>query len=628
MSTGMKLRQASSINVPDRRFWGTSKGIKPSYKATELSSIYSFSIWDLEKNEIADASPYRLDPANRTNWAWFQFPTPPSQYEITEPSATTITPTQDGGMFVESHGSVFKDIRISGTVGLRPNVPTSEVFSGLQASTGVSIQYPSTLQTLSNDERGLNPKEATGFDDIIFLRNLFRFYLDTKKDPDLARKTALVWIYAKESEAYVVEPINFVTNRDAGNPLGWTYTIQLRTLVQLKGTWTVVPDSMNIFQAYNKSMEMFNRLALDISRALNSLADQINFVSRLPFSAVDNIMGWGIEIMSGMASIKNSLKFNKLQEGYVRRWNTKLREANQLLAETGSSNSGAGQTGNAGQARKSTRDMWRYSNMLLCLDFLWQEDKNVAVSDYSSAYRDEIGNAPITTGSPLNVANITIPGAAKEEKILGGEDIRAIARRLTGDEANWKKLVILNNLRSPYIASERSDGVLGYGDYILVPKRASAKDDSTQVPRQLDEDAAFQQLPKLRRRYGRDIRLQDSQANAGLADLMVNQRGDLMTVEDEENVYQAVMIKLSTEQGELPTHPTFGAKYPIGSKFPTLSRLQEFSLNAQSTFLQDPRVRDVSEIKTYVNGDQLLFSAKLQLIASDAKLPVTFSVRR
>jgi len=626
----LTLMADPTINIPDRKFWGTTKGLTPFGGGYALSSVYSFAIWDLEKNEIASASWYPLDPAKRTDLATFQFPTPPSQYEISEPAATTIIPTQDGGKFVESHGSIFKDIRISGTVGLRPNVPSTELFGGLQGSTGVSIQYPSTLQSLSNDERGLSRKEATGFDDIIFLRNLFRFYMDCKRDPFLARKTALIWVYAKESEAYVVEPISFVTNRDAKNPLGWTYTIQVRSLIKIKATYRAVADPINIFSALTKGLQAFNRLALDLSRALNSIASVISFVTRLPMNIMGAIIGGGIEVLNGLAAVKNSLKFNKLAEGTVREWGAKLREANELLAseETKSGTTTSWQLGNIGLARKALRDMWHMSSLLLSLDYLWAENKNVAVANYSKAYKDAGGNPPLTSGSPLNVANISLPGGASAHSILGGEDIRTIARRLTGDEANWKKLVLINNLRAPYISAVRSDGVLGYGDQILAPKDPNSKDSSTQVTRQLDEDAAYQSLPKLRRRYGRDLMLMNASSGDGLADVGVNQRGDLMTVEDEANVQQAVMIKMSTEQGELPTHPTFGAKYPIGTKFPTLTKLQEFVLNAQITFLQDPRVNDVSDIKTFVVGDKINFNAKLQLIASDEKLPITFSVRR
>jgi hypothetical protein len=634
----LKLTGYSSIGVPDRRFWGTTKGLTAYNKAvsggTELSSMYSFSIFDLEKFEIADVGTYQIDPANRTKYALFQFPTPPSQYEISEPAATTIIPTQDGGVFVESHGSIFKDIRISGTVGLRPNVPSTELFGGLQESTGVSIEYPSTLQSMSNDDRGLSRKEATGFDDIIFLRNLFRFYMDCKRDPFLARKTALVWVYAKESEAYIIEPISFVTNRDSKNPLSWNYTIQVRSLMRLNTTFRAVADPINIFSALSKGLQAFHRLALDLSRALNSIVSVINFVTRLPMNIMGTIVGGGIEVLNGLAAVKNSTKLNKLSEGTVREWGVKLREAVKLLADEEEKSGGGSvapvswQLYNVGLARKALRDMWKVSNLLLSLDYLWADKKGVEIADYSKAYKDAGGNPPLTSGSPLNVANISLPSGASSDTILGGEDIRTIARRLTGDEANWKKLVLMNNLRAPYISAERTDGVLGYGDQILVPKDPTAKDSSTQVTRQLDEDAAFQALPKIRRRYGRDLMLVDATSGDGVADVAVNQRGDLMTIEDEANVHQAMMIKMSTEQGELPTHPTFGAKYPIGSKFPTLSRLQEFILNAQGTFLQDPRVNNVVDIKTFVVGDKIIFNAKLQLIASDEKLPITFSVRR
>jgi hypothetical protein len=617
----------STANKPDRRFFGTTAGFKVGGAA--ISSIFSFAIFDLE--QLAIVTPdIKLDPADRTALAMYQFPVSPSSYEVSEPQATSIIPTQDGGKFIESHGSVFKDIRIQGTVGFRPSVPSAELIGGLQASTGINTQVPSTLGgILFNDERGLNRKEATGFDDIIFLRNLFRFYGDLKADPEQARKVVLIWTYAKESESYIVEPMNFTTARDSGNPLSWNYSIQLRTIHQISATFTAVKDPMNIFQAFNKAMEMFTRISQDLSRSLNTLADTINFVTQLPFDVVDTLLGGGLSVLNGMASIKNSLKFaGSLPEGKVKAWQQSAREAMELLSEDTADDDGAGQEGAVGRARHVCKQMMQQANMLRSLDFLWEEVKQVQVADYSDAYRDEIGSPPITTGSPLNVANISIPSSAREEQIIAGESIRDLAKRLTGNEANWKKLAILNNLRPPYIASVASDGVLGYEDAILVPKPAAALEDEGKVPRQLDEDAAFQALPKIEQRYGRDLRIINSSLGTDLADVSVNQRGDLETIQGPDNVEQAVMIKFSTEQGELATHPHFGAKYPAGTKFPSLDRLTEFSLNSQRTLRQDPRIIDVDEIRIFVDGDRLLFNAKAKLISSDTRLPVAFALRR
>jgi hypothetical protein len=615
----------SLINKPDRRFWGTTTGIKVEGGTTIVGSIYSLSIVEVETFETFILEG--LDPAKRTNLAIYHFPVAPSQYEITEPTATTIQATQNGGKFVESHGSIFKDTRISGTVGFRPNVPSSELIGGLQAATGVKLEVPGPLSDiLFNDERGLKRNEATGFDDIIFLRNLFRAYCNLKTEQSgIGSKVGLLWTYAKEGESYIVEPISFNTQRDSSNPLSWRYNIQLRTLYALNQSFVAVEDPMNIFQVFNKSFEMFTRVGQAINRSLNAFADVVNYFATLPFDAVDTVFGAAADVMRGFAAVQNSFDFDRLKENRVKQWQASVRDVfGQLTADT-STIGGTGQVGRVGVARKVCRDMWRQANMCLCLDFLWEQPRQVQVEDYSSAYQDEVGDDPITTGSPLNLANITIPGSGAERQIEE-LDIKDAAKRLLGNSARWKELAILNDLRPPYIAAERSDGVLQPGDKIVVPKGVDDIDAENFVPRETNRDQALEDQSPIFKRYGRDLKLVGT--NLGLSDVGVTASGDLNLIDGPSNVEQAMLIKFSTEQGELATHPRFGASFPIGSKFPSLARLQEFSLNTQRTIRQDPRVDEIDEIKTFINQDQVQIQAEIKLRAANVRLPISFSVRR
>lgn len=650
------LRTSIPASAVERRFWATAtsgKILGMSYSGSSgvvLSSAYSIFLLDLATN-----SPMvipGLDPAGRTDEALYQFPMAPQQYECVEPASTTITPTQEGGKFVESQGSLFKDIRISGTVGFRPNPASTELIPGLGNATGVQLTMPSALQQLFNDERGLSPNEATGFDDIIFLRNIFRAYWDLKQNPDTARRVALVWIYAKESESWVVEPMQFVTTREASKPLSWLYQIQLRTLYPLGFTFRVIDDALGFFGGLSKflnAVQTLTKAIKDIGKFFNQLSNLVNYIVRLPFKLVNDIIGGALSVMSSLADLKNSLDFSDLPKQTWEKWGSDLREAYYIMTgvsntstptapptssinpspkDAPANNRGAtGQEGRDGEAAKVIRDGLRTYNTLITSSLLWAQSKQVQVKDYSSAYLDEFGEPPLTAGSPLNVANLTVPSSAKQVIIEGGEDLRAIAKRLLGNEALWKLLAILNNLKAPYIAAVRSPGVLAYGDPILIPKTADGIEEQSGVAPTTNTDADLESLDPIMRRYGRDLRLV-AVSEDGIADLDVNQRGDFETVDGVDNVHQAVMIKFSTEQGELATHPTFGAKYAIGTKFPTLAKLQDFSLNAQSTLQQDPRVGEITEFGIKIYADQLQLKAKAKLRGSDVQLPVSFTVRR
>jgi len=637
----MVPRTFTPRSAVERRFWATTGGQKiiateRSTGSSGLSSAYSFFILDLATNTIVET--LGLDPADRTDLALYQFPMAPQQYSCSEPASTVITPTQDGGKFIESHGSLFKDIRISGTVGFRPSPASTELFPGLGQATGVQITVPG-----SNDERGLSPKEATGFDDIIFLRNIFRAYWDSKQTAD-ARRWALVWVYAKESESYVVEPMQFETTRDAGKPLSWNYNIQLRTLYPLGYSFSVLDDSMSLFGGISKLLGWAQSIAQsfrDIGRFINQMSSLANYIVRLPFSLMNSIIGGAVEILGAIADLNNSMDFSKWPKDTCRQWKNDLKNGYDLI--TGVSNNPTIPTDDVASTtnpniqspgivdldiRALFRDAMRSANSLLTNDFLNSQSHQVTVKDQTAAYLDKFGESPPTAGSPLNVANLTIPNSAAQVIVKGNDTIKSIAQQYLGDESYWKLIAIINNLIAPYISSVRSQGVLAYGDPILIPKGATAAEAYSGVARTTNPDERSEAQTPVMKRYGRDIRLVSTDESDPAGDLTVNQRGDIALIDGVDNVYQAIMIKFSTEQGELATHPTFGAKYPIGTKFPNLSKLQEFSLNTQKTLRQDPRVEEIEDIKILAVADQLQVNAKVKMRGSDTQLPISLVVRR
>jgi len=298
----------STVAIPDRRWWGFTGQWNKS-----VSLLYTIAIWNLEKNEVHEAD-VDINPArpygsggidNPSRVASYQFTTPPKSYEIVEAAATTIVPTQEGGKFIESHGNIFKEITIAGTVGLRPNPHSTELIPGLAAATGVSLTVPPLFQ--SKDDRGLHPSEKTGFDEIIHLRNIFRHYYDLKSNPDMARKIVMIWMYLKESEIYVVEPISFTTSRDSSNPLGWNYSIALRTIHRFDETLPYIQDPLNFLQSLGAVFDLLNKLTDTIIGAVNQLAAAIDFVANLPANLVNRIMSAASIVVKAVIRLANSI---------------------------------------------------------------------------------------------------------------------------------------------------------------------------------------------------------------------------------------------------------------------------------------------------------------------------------
>lgn len=648
------LVQTTTISRPDRGMWAETAARRP----TALRYTYSLGLFDLVQWKAIQLGG--ADPAEAVRGSpWFQFPTPPQTYDIVEPAATTIVPTQGGGKFVESQGSIIKDLRLTGTVGLRPSPVMAEILPGLAEATGVELTVPSSLQTaLWNDPyTGLHKKEITGFDDITFLRNLFRGYWDLKRDPEYARRTVMVWIYAKDSEIYIVEPMNFSTTKDRSSPLSYTYNIALRTLYRFDHTIERYKDPVKWWQAPGSILKGIEQASRDLSRAINQINAAVNFVVNLPFQVVGRITNAVSRVLGACTAIKNT--FTDIGDGVpyrqlvndLKQQGIQLR---QLCAAQENSNALGIAPGSIGKntyglnnttpvdpyfamdpataklvfrntAIRAATTIIKAANRLLSYDVLFEDHKQTLVEDYKAAYSKE--GTQFSAGSLLHPMNISMPTAAYEAVVELGETVRALAKRLMGDESYWKMIVILNNLKAPYISLTASDGVLAYGSKILIPKRGMESDSQKTVMTAQNTDEASEAQSPILKKYGRDLRLSDGSSGTDFADLEKNQRGDLSTIEGIPNVYQSMMIKLATEQGELALHPTFGSAYPIGTKV-SVYQLQDFALNVRRTFLQDPRIASIDALQTYSEGDIVRVKAKLTLQSADAQLPVEFTVRR
>lgn len=63
---------------------------------------------------------------------------------------------------------------------------------------------------------------------------------------------------------------------------------------------------------------------------------------------------------------------------------------------------------------------------------------------------------------------ITKPSSVKEVTILNGDTLERIAQRELGNALRWLDLVVLNELKPPYISDTAADGVKKFGDKLLV----------------------------------------------------------------------------------------------------------------------------------------------------------------
>lgn len=578
-----------------------------------LQKLFSISIIDVTTRQVISADG--LDPSKTRSKAEYNFSVAPRSLEIGEPFSTHVVPTQNNGMFVESHGSIFKQIKLSGTTGIRPNKSTSlpdqiPLLSG-------SVDY--FVQTFSQSPISaprLPESEVTGHDDIIFLRNIFRHFSDEIKRSQ--RRIAMVFYNVRDDDYWVVEPEDFRLTRSADKPLMYEYNISLKGIAKFTPVAnTLVSDPMQRLRDARRFGSRIQAYAQALSSSFFIIATQITRATALGFTAVNTTLGSISRLVQGLQAIKDNAK-----------------AASNVRTI-------------AAQLKQEVKDGWDkltgktdpQDDLIRCLRRLHILCCNVLVEQ---VVRDSVASRYNDTSSRINNAykgkDPTQPtvGTVAQGTIRAGETIRDVARRLTGRSDDWKVLVQINNLKPPYVTSavDAPLGVLKVGDTILYPSKTARDLDAGNIPSasnasnaEAENQGALGSPVVLA--YGRDLRLLDSPRGTDflLTDIAINQRGDLSTIVGLDNVEQAVKVKFATEQGELPKHPTFGTAFPIGSKA-TVDSFNTFRLGALATFASDSRVKKVKKLKFVAHGDVLSVSAVLELTDSKNFLSTDFALRR
>lgn len=177
-------------------------------------------------------------------------------------------------------------------------------------------------------------------------------------------------------------------------------------------------------------------------------------------------------------------------------------------------------------------------------------------------------------------------------EIRYGDDLRRIALREMGNASKWLDLVVLNDLRPPYIAEEASVGVLAYGDQIMLPSPVSTLSASTDPAGVYGVDLLVS---------GKKLRVVD---------------GDFSVVSGLPNLWQALVHHITVEKRELAFHPSFGCyvRSLLGKvNGPTAAQLAAFYV--KSAILEDSRVASVPSCDAVVLGDQIRVTANVQPIS-------------
>jgi hypothetical protein len=597
----------------------TSTTVSPNWNpdgvwATPTSSLYALALI------TTDLTPLEILIGRFNAIAEFHFPMAPKSMNLEEAAAVQIVPTQRG-QFIEHQGSIFKNIQINGTTGLRPNKQAGGLvpFLGVQNPVGVVID-PLT---------GLPLGERTGFDDLISLRNLFRAYYDAKEDPELASRYLMIWQNGKDGEYYIVEPISFRTNRDSSSPMTATYDITLKTIERLDVSLLFqVKDDLKKANSFVAFVQRVRNAVQTLANALSTINAYIDRLATLAQNVITTVLSPATTLVNGLTNIVNSTnRFLDIPRNSLAQIAGAATDAAESVDKL--VNNVYGQRGIINQLTSVAnlfRVVGREVRALFVEDNLWSTPFATTVSNQAAKYSNPITGAPLSNSSVLDLNNVVPANSAGSDSIQTGEDIRMASQRLLGDAARWKELVLLNNLKAPYI-SPNGDGinVLRPGADILYPRSSSA---SSSVIAE-SNDFRFSNSSVMSDRLGTDIRLVSYSAPGGLTqyDVGISVSGDLDMINGVDNLKQACVIKFGTERGRQPTHPNFGAAYPLGTKL-QIKSLISFQVHTRGTLLSDSRIQDVSMVDVRAAGNVVKVSTIIQVRGADQTLPLNFEVQR
>jgi len=604
-----------SLSRPERANWAISS-------RSQSKGLYALALIDTKFANVAATGIQNLGTAAQASGyaSEFIFDMNPKTLDLEEPAAVQIVPTQDGGQFIEHQGQIYKNVTITGTTGLRPNKKTNII-----PVLGVTNPFAANLV---DQTTGVPPGEKTGFDSLLELRNLFRRYFDLKADPKTAHTSLMVWQNGKEGEFYVVEPQTFRTKRDASSPLTSSYEIQLRTIGRVDFKLFRTPDPRAEMNSLQRFMERMNGYSRSISQALgtlNALADRVVGVAQATLTTVigparalaDGITGFVTTASSSFAIPRNTVA---LLAGSA----IELAESLNRAQSASNAYKLQGITTQLSAVVNAFKLLERTAANVAAEDQLFSAPAAERFNNRASAYKEPTtGRPPRTGGSPTNMNNLTAASGSGLAVVFGHDNIFSLSQRLLGDQARWKELVMLNDLKAPYI-DPTGDGknVLRPGQNILFPVAGGTLQTGVSPSRKVETD-------HLVTRLGRDLRLRADSGAGGIVvyDLSENARGDLDTIEGMPNLEQAVEIKFSTEQGELPTHPEFGLQVPIGSKA-LVRTLVGFQMNARASLLADSRISNVRQLGFQLSGNTVNVTADLDIADVDQSVAISFDARR
>jgi hypothetical protein len=524
----------------------------------------------------------------------FTLTVPPENFEIDEPQRLSQTKTF-GGIFLDDYGPEVLHITISGTTGsadVRHTYTkngTSDVYNGKTSFYYFRdhlMRYKNKLDNYADYD--MNIYDLSPADESLTQGRPYATDL-----PPMSVERTL-------SDGYVCALLSFKMVRSKDRPLWYNYSIELVGLRPLG----VVQPSVAPYTASKPDNILANITALTDS--LDSFFASFSFVTDKTASVIDLAGKFSQQFQAYVTQTQSVISYPMNLAGQVFQAARAARDAIFSLTTLQLASAGIGQheLNNdyvmLGALVRNAADLVAYGKtpqatgsetMLLSASATGVQQASSAISSATSQSSADIAQSMITS----NMIPVTVYGHTLE-KIDDSTTLEALALKYYGDLSYVELLAIYNNVVN--------DAALhALGNWIKIPILAQlALNPNNQVFSDNVTDV-----------YGADIALDAA------GRMLVS--GDFGLIRGQQNVIQAMNLRLSTRLGARWRLVLYGIRAAIGSAGSNSAPLSYMISNIRDTILQDPRVKNVDSLTARIYADKLYIGFNLELIQQSGVIP-------
>ena len=554
----------------------------------------------------------------------------PDDFKYRLPFAAEITGLQEGGVVAEENGIVIAEITMSGTTGFKLRAALNDISAGRGDGEFTGILDPGLPSGIfAGGSAGLS-----GHMHFWRLANrCFDGYSALKKNAATAHQTSMEFHSLKDDLHLRVIPREFELTRSASRErVTYRYNIRLAVIGAATETDIVLLSPDTEIQDGRKNPIPAIRSALQsASAAISDLTAWVDELRRTITSAAQIIDDATAIVRAGTDFIRGIKRFIDIPRQFINATSRLVDSAATLTAESGTLGLDAEQSwlelsDSFDKMVVAARDHFlepydekarRYQRSIDGYREGQDEDKDIAVTQLAQTAASGQGRltqaqvyGAVRPGDqtrgradPTSRSRVA-PGKYRgfTEIVIGqGDTVQSISARHLGNPNDWPDIVIVNQLRPPYITNgAQIPGTKQPGDRMLIPIKQAGKTPNTLTTG--DPSVGASQIDDL---LGVDFeRIRIGKNSFGWEIDPASGGTDVRKVRGIANLGQGLEGRLRTIQGENILYPNFGIPRLIGGRNDGADVVNA-KYNARQQVLADLRVESVGTLQFVQDKDSL-----------------------